>query len=84
MCCSQHLLRGTGPWRIILRQALPAYARRRHRTRMWFGVVVVIHGARRLQLHRRHTCSMACEDLEPRCLVLDINGWESLGHGGTR
>jgi hypothetical protein len=34
--------------------------------RMRFGVVAVIHGPRRLQLHRRHTCSMACEDLEPR------------------
>lgn len=39
--------------------------------RMRFGVYVVIHGPCRLQPHRRHTCSIACEDLELRCLALN-------------
>jgi hypothetical protein len=51
--------------------------------RMRFGVVAVIHGPRRLQLHRRHTCSMACEDLERRCLVLD-GRYQWVGVIGTR
>jgi len=33
-----------GPWRIVLRQALPAHARRRHRTLMRFGGDVVNAG----------------------------------------
>jgi hypothetical protein len=81
MCCFQHLLR----YRATANHpssGSPAYARERHRTQMGFGVNVVIHGHRRLQLHRRLTCSIVCEDLESQCLVL--NGWESLGRGEVK